>query len=145
MFLLKWFFRVLPAAYMVAIWIMSSMPANALVELPALSVDHFIKESLHLVEFGILYVLLVLALLTTKNFTPTASIFCAIFAGMYGILDEIHQSFMPFRSATIIDGVKDWIGVGVSWYVVRTSFFEKRRFAGIRIKLQKFHQSFLAK
>ena len=119
---IKWFFRVLPAAYMVAIWIMSSMPANALVELPVLSVDRFIKESLHLVEFAILYGLLVLAMLTTEKFTPTASIICALFAGMYGILDEVHQSFFPYRSATIIDVVKDWIGVGVCWYLVRKAF-----------------------
>jgi VanZ family protein len=145
MFLLKWFFRVLPVAYMFAIWIMSSMPANALVELPLLSLDRFIKESLHLVEFGILYVFLVLALQTTKILTPTVNVICAIFAGMYGILDEVHQSFVPFRSATIIDGVKDWIGVGVSWYVVCTAFFENKRFAGIRSRLQKFHQFFLTK
>jgi VanZ family protein len=140
MFLLKWVIRVLPAAYMVAIWVMSSMPANAIVELPALSVDRFIKESLHLVEFGILYWLLVLALLTTKHFTPTASIICAIFAGMYGIVDELHQSFVPYRSATIIDGVKDWIGVCVSWYIVREAYFRKERFAGIGTWLTRFQQ-----
>jgi VanZ family protein len=140
MFLLKWFFRVLPALYMVAIWIMSSMPANALVELPLLSVDRFIKESLHLVEFGILYWLLVLALLTTNKFTPAASVICALFAGMYGIMDEIHQSFVPYRSATIIDAVKDWIGVCVSFYIVREVYFRKSKYTAIGKMLTRLHR-----
>jgi VanZ family protein len=138
MLILKWFFRVLPAAYMAAIWIMSSLPSNALVELPLLSVDRFIKESLHLVEFGILYLLFVAAMLTTDKFTPLASSICALIAGMYGIVDEIHQSFMPYRSATVIDAVKDWIGVGVSWYVMQKAFFEKSRFRRIDSWLEKF-------
>ncbi len=36
MVMLKWFFRILPAVYIVAIWIMSSLPSNAVVELPIL-------------------------------------------------------------------------------------------------------------
>lgn len=142
MLILKWLIRGLPAAYMAAIWIMSSLPANALVELPLLSVDRFIKESLHLVEFGILYLFLVAAMLTTDKFTPKASIIFAVFAGAYGIVDEIHQSFMPYRSATLIDAVKDWIGVGVSWYMVQAAFFQQTRFARFGHFLRKFHTSF---
>lgn len=126
MVILKWFFRILPIAYMIAIWIMSSLPSNAVVELPILSVDRFIKESLHLVEFAILYLLFVGASLTTKSFTPAMSLAFALAAGCYGILDEVHQSFVPYRSATIIDAVKDWTGVIVCWYLVRGAYFQGR-------------------
>lgn len=126
MMFLKWIFRILPFFYMAAIWIMSSLPSNAIVELPLLSVDRFIKESLHLVEFAIVYLLFVGASLTTNKFTPAISLVCALVAGAYGIFDEVHQSFVPYRSATIIDGVKDWIGVGVSWYLVRGAYFHSR-------------------
>lgn len=138
----KWIFRILPLIWMVAIWIMSSMPSDAIVELPALSVDHFIKESLHLVEFAIVYWFLVGAMLTTREFTPVVSLICALIAGFYGITDEIHQSFVPYRSCTVIDGVKDWIGVGVSWYVVRRAYFGGR-FTRVGNLLRRFQGYFL--
>ncbi|WP_019153936.1 VanZ family protein [Robertmurraya massiliosenegalensis] len=120
--LLKWFIRVLPFIYMGMIWLMSSMPANAIVELPDLSLDRFIKESLHLVEFAILYLLLVAALLTTGKFSLALSIVCAVIASLYGLLDEIHQSFVPARSATVIDFVKDVTGVIVATYFVHRAY-----------------------
>ena len=60
--MLKLIIRVLPFLYMAAVWVMSSMPADAVVELPKW--DSIVKESLHLVEFGILYALLFLAALS---------------------------------------------------------------------------------
>jgi VanZ family protein len=144
MALFKWFFRVLPFAYMVAIWVMSSMPSNAVVELPALKVDRFIKESLHLVEFAILYCLFVGAWLTTGKFTARVSVICAVVAGLYGVSDEIHQSFYPYRSATWIDLFKDWTGVLVSWYVVREAYFGSgQRFGGVGRLLKRFEGFFV--
>lgn len=114
--LIKWLLRVLPIVYMIAVWVMSSNPADAVLTLPRW--DSIVKESLHLVEFGILYVLLVMALLTFTGLTKRWTIILIVFASCYGILDEIHQSFVPYRSATMIDVVKDIIGVLLaSWFV----------------------------
>ena len=121
--LLVWVLRILPFAYMAAIWIMSSLPANALVELPDEGVDRFLKESLHLVEFGILYILLVLAALTTGRFTAVLSFAFMGVAITYGLLDEIHQSFVPYRSATVIDFVKDVIGVLAASHFIHHAYF----------------------
>ena len=121
--MVKWILRVLPVLYMALIWVLSSMPADAVVELPDLAVDRFIKESMHLIEFGILYVLLVLAALTAGKLTPGVNILLALFACFYGIIDEIHQSFVPFRSATLIDAVKDMTGVAVCWYFISRALF----------------------
>ncbi|MDA6082602.1 VanZ family protein, partial [Escherichia coli] len=58
-------------------------------------------------------------------------------ACFYGILDEIHQSFVPYRSATVIDAVKDITGVLVCWYLIsRALFYGKFK------KLGKFLGSF---
>lgn len=108
---------------MAAIWIMSSNPSDALVELPNQGVDRFIKESLHLVEFGILYVLLFMAALTTGRFTPVLSFVFMGVAILYGLLDEIHQSFVPYRSATFIDFVKDVIGVLAASHFIHHAYF----------------------
>jgi VanZ family protein len=124
---LKYVVRLLPIAYMAAIWIMSSLPSNHFVELPDSEIDHFIKESLHLIEFAILYVLLVSAFLTRRApFTMGLNVFCAVLAGLYGLTDEIHQSFYAYRSASWFDLVKDVTGIAVCFYFIRGALFKGR-------------------
>jgi VanZ family protein len=137
--LLVWFLRILPLAYMAAIWIMSNNPSDALVELPNQGVDRFIKESLHLVEFGILYVLLVLAALTTGRFTPVLSFVFMGVAILYGLLDEIHQSYVPYRSATVIDFVKDVIGVLAASHFIHHAYFSGKfvRLGGLLRRIEE--------
>ena len=123
----KWILRILPFLYMGVIWTLSSFPANAVVELPDLSLDRFIKESMHLIEFAILYLLFVLAMHTLNiPFSKTFNFLCAITACLYGLTDEIHQSFVPARSATFIDVVKDVTGVAICWYVIDRASFHQR-------------------
>lgn len=125
--LFKWVLRLLPIAYMAAIWIMSSLPSNHFVELPDSTIDRTIKESLHLIEFAILYVLLVLDFLTRERaFTPVLNVACAVFAALYGISDEIHQSFYPYRSASLIDFIKDITGISVCFYFVHGALFKRK-------------------
>lgn len=128
---MKFILRLLPIAYMAAIWIMSSLPSNHFVELPDSQLDRTIKESLHLIEFAILYVLLVLAFLTGKReFTPGLNIACAVIAALYGVTDEIHQSFYPYRSASWFDLVKDFTGILICFYFIRGALF-KKKFTGL--------------
>jgi VanZ family protein len=122
-FFMKVFFRLLPFLYMALIWVLSSMPADAVVALPDDGMDRFIKESLHLVEFGILYGLLFLAGLTLRDFRPAMSFIFMGVAILYGLVDEIHQSFVPYRSATVIDFVKDTIGVLVFSHFMHHAYF----------------------
>jgi VanZ family protein len=124
--LLRGFLWVLPLLYMMMIWRMSSLPSNAYVELPDSNVDRFIKESLHLVEFAILYLLFVLAAYFNGKLTATTSLIFAVVACLYGLTDEIHQSFVPARSATLIDLVKDVIGVSVAYYFVRKKLLRSK-------------------
>lgn len=122
--MLKLIIRVLPFLYMAAVWVMSSMPADAIVELPKW--DSIVKESLHLVEFGILYVLLFLAALSIKGVSPKLNLLFILVSSLYGLSDEIHQYFVPYRSATVIDVVKDVIGVLVASWVLFGAYQKKR-------------------
>ncbi|WP_080843852.1 VanZ family protein [Cytobacillus gottheilii] len=125
--MLKWLLRLLPISYMILIWVLSSLPHNAVVELPDSSFDRFFKESMHLVEFGILYLFLIGAAFTFKQpFTSKINLLLAVLACFYGVLDEIHQSFVPYRSATFIDVVKDVTGVAVAYWVISQAVFGKR-------------------
>lgn len=134
---MKYVLRILPLLYMAAVFIMSSLPSNQFVELPDSKLDHTMKESLHLIEFAILYVLLVLAFLTRQSaFTPAWNVACAVFAALYGISDEVHQSFYSYRSASWFDLVKDFTGILVSFYFIRGALF-KGKFARLGRMLER--------
>ena len=117
---------LLPLLYMIAIWVMSSLPDDVIMDLPSSTVDRFIKEALHLVEFAILYMLFVAAFAANHKLTKKVSLVAAIAACLFGILDEIHQSFVPYRSATMIDVVKDIIGVLAAYFHVKYHYFHRK-------------------
>ncbi|MGE6754828.1 VanZ family protein [Rossellomorea sp. NPDC071047] len=122
--LLKYVLTAAPFLYMILIWIMSSNPDDAVIRFPDNQLDRFIKESLHLIEFGILYGLFVVALLAHGKLRFTLNFTVALIAIFYGFVDEIHQSFVPYRSATMIDAAKDLIGVTVLFWIVNRTYFK---------------------
>ncbi|WRP06413.1 VanZ family protein [Rossellomorea aquimaris] len=126
-----------PFLYMILIWIMSSNPDDAVIRFPDNQLDRFIKESLHLIEFGILYGLFVVALLAHGKLRFTLNFTVALVAIFYGFVDEIHQSFVPYRSATMIDAAKDLIGVTVLFWIVNRTYFKNPDHALTR-KMKKF-------
>ncbi|WP_102344822.1 VanZ family protein [Bacillus sp. Marseille-P3661] len=116
--MVKYLLILSPYLYMVLIWILSSLPSDAIID-TNYSFDNLFKESLHLIEFGILYLLWALSLKLSEKLTLRSNLVIAILSIAYGLIDEIHQAFVPYRSATVIDFVKDTIGVLVAFYFVR--------------------------
>jgi VanZ family protein len=121
--MLKYVLTAAPFLYMMLIWILSSNPDDAVIRFPDNTADRFIKESLHLIEFAILYGLFVLALLANGLLRYSLNFTAALIAIFYGFVDEIHQSFVPYRSATLIDAAKDLIGVTVLFWIVNRTYF----------------------
>lgn len=116
-FMIRLLFRLLPLAYMGLIWLLSSYPSDAVVD-TGTPYDRTFKESLHLIEFGILYMLVILALLSYGKLNHQSSFMAACFSVFYGLTDEIHQYFVPSRSASVVDLLKDAIGVYAAWYLI---------------------------
>jgi VanZ family protein len=101
--------------YCLAIYIQSSLPG--LKHIPEV---RFMDKMLHFGAYGLLGVLFfrayrTLLLKDSKNLLILISIGSAI---LYGISDEIHQYFVPFREADIMDVVANTIGsiCGVYFY-----------------------------
>lgn len=110
------------------IWYLSDRPADAVVNFPVY--DGFIKESLHLVEFAILYCLFVLFFVVDGKLSKKTNLVAAIIASLYGLVDEVHQYFVPNRSATVIDLVKDVLGVTIAYWIVHRGYFVKKNKVG---------------
>ncbi|KKG67697.1 VanZ family protein [Methanosarcina mazei] len=97
---------------------------NILIANDMSSISKFMIDCLHAVQnasldpghIGIYFgfgVLLYFVFLTSKN--PALirySAICAVFIGTaYGILNEIFQSFLPYRTASVEDAISNLIGV----------------------------------
>lgn len=114
-----------PFLYMGLIWILSSLPHDTIIRVSNHEFDKVFKESLHLIEFGILYVLGVLFLLMIDRFTIYTSRWAALLSFLYGVVDELHQYTVPYRSFSYFDMVKDLIGVIVMYLIITNTFFRQ--------------------
>ena len=89
-------------AYLGLIFYLSSLPQ--LVEITPFS--GFDKLA-HVGEYAILSWLLSRALRRASPFGQHAALIAVLFATLYGISDEFHQSFVPGRSVELLDVVCD--------------------------------------
>ena len=101
-------------SYCLAIYIQSGLPGTKLI--PGI---RFLDKLLHVGAYGLLGILFfrayeTLPLRNNKNLLILLSIGSAT---LYGISDEIHQYFVPFRYADILDGVANTIGSIFGVYV----------------------------
>lgn len=119
------FYRLPVIVYCIAIFVQSSFPAPESIP-EAFSND----KLLHLAGYALLGALFMRALMTfpikSKRMIIMLSIICA---SVYGVTDEIHQSFVPSRHADVFDVLADSIGsvLGVMTYYFmgRVSEFQK--------------------
>ena len=80
----------------------------------------YVDKVLHAAAYGILGILFYRAYQTLKlkDNIKILMFLSVVSASLYGISDEIHQSFVPFREAEVADVIADMIGAlsGVCLY-----------------------------
>ena len=97
---LKW----IPAVFIICCsWYLSSQP----------TVEHIPKfqnadKIVHFVCFGILSFWIAFAIIRKKTL-------CIPLTSLYGIIDEIHQYFVPGRSCSFADWIADTIGAAAGY------------------------------
>lgn len=130
-FALRFVLRILPVLYMIWVWVQSSTfnPSSlegmhSKIGIPVFLFLGVILEIGHLFEFAILYFLLIVALLTYGKLNVQKEIAAFLIAFLYGVLDEVHQFYVPFRSASTFDLVKNTIGIIVISYIVHNSYYK---------------------
>lgn len=78
--------------------------------------DFVVKKTAHLVEYGVLFILLYRAFLNTTEWSKKqCAIVAILFVVLYGISDEYHQSFTPGREPKLRDVIIDSVGGGIAW------------------------------
>ncbi|MFN3741704.1 MAG: VanZ family protein [Anaerolineales bacterium] len=97
--------------WMGVIFFLSSRPAD---ELPFFGLyDLLVKKSGHLVGYAILGWLFSHSWESLKIDLKWAQALALLFSLLYAITDELHQSFVPGRHASVIDVLIDTIGIAV--------------------------------
>jgi VanZ family protein len=101
--------------YCLLIFIQSSNPAPE--QIPPLP---YLDKLIHLGAYAVLGVLFVRAFASAnlKGHRLLVPILAAVAASLYGISDEIHQAFVPFREADHWDAIADILGsiIGVALF-----------------------------
>lgn len=76
-----------------------------------------------MIEYAVLYILLFRAFLSGKKASKTDSMKKAfIFAVIYAVSDEIHQTFVPTREGTVRDVIIDAAGISIMYMIVKKYF-----------------------
>ncbi|HEV8150866.1 MAG TPA: VanZ family protein [Gemmatimonadales bacterium] len=102
------FRALIPAlVWALTIFVLSSFPGSAYPPTDIVNADKLV----HIAIYGLLGGLCARGLLRGWAFSPWATLAVAtLSASLYGVLDELHQWFVPGRNADWRDGVADAIG-----------------------------------
>jgi VanZ family protein len=114
--------------YWIVLLAATSIPAASM---PSIGVADKLN---HFLAYFVLSVLLFLTLLFQEKFDLSLSriaIYTFLISTVYGVLDEVHQMFIPGRSAEFLDWVADSIGGGLGvllmMYLVRkTGYYHQK-------------------
>ncbi len=116
--LIKYWFP--PLAWAVVIFLFSSFAT-----VPTSQIywqDFIVKKLAHVVEYGVFAFLLYRALRGYEMDKTKAVILSILFAALYGITDEFHQSFTPGREPRIRDVAFDTIGASLAMLLIWKRF-----------------------
>lgn len=129
----RFLITILPIFYMYLIWQQTSHFDPESVSGLSTILNPFVilaigasLELAHLFEFGILYFLLIVALLSYGHLKKWKEVLVLIFSISYGLMDEIHQLYVPFRSFSIVDLIKNAIGVFVVAILIHKNYFIRK-------------------
>lgn len=76
-------------------------------------VSHFSDKVLHAVEYAVLGALCYRALRGSDSWRLQAIPAAILLASLYGLSDEVHQAFVPFRDSNWLDWLADTVGAAL--------------------------------
>jgi VanZ family protein len=105
---MRWWAMAVPVVWVGAIFAGSCLPGSSVQKILWASWD----KVYHIVEFAVLSAAMIWALVKvrTNAWAPIVPLMGFIIAAAYAPLDELHQSFVPGRDASIMDMTADWVG-----------------------------------
>lgn len=103
--------------WMLLIFVLSSRPRISVAETPFINFAIF--KFLHMVEYAILFFLILRATKYSSKTTRYIFIYAFLIAVLYAISDEIHQSFVPTREGKMRDVFIDTAGIAIMYMYIK--------------------------
>jgi polysaccharide biosynthesis protein VpsQ len=129
-FVIRTILILLPLSYMALIWLQTSFfdpesvsNLSSLISKQIILLIGITLELTHLIMFGLLYLLIIMVFLGFGELSKWKEYTAIIISFLYGVVDEIHQIAVPFRSASFVDLVKNTLGIIFIWWIVRKNYF----------------------
>ncbi len=104
-----------PLLWMGLIFLVSAQ--SKLPSAPQVTVDTLLKILAHWIEYLVLYLLWVRTLRLTPAVSNNAGRLAVLISCFYAISDELHQSLVPGRVASVFDLLVDWMGIAAGWWL----------------------------
>jgi len=84
-------------------------------------IKHFSDKVLHVIEYAILGALCYRAFheSQTEAWRKKAVLAAILLTSLYGVSDEVHQAFVPFRESSVLDWVADTVGATLGAILMR--------------------------
>ncbi len=113
--------------YLIIIFIFSSIPGDHLPDLTFTVSDKILHGFAYFIAFFLFY----FSLSHTREgslFNRYTILFSLLFTTLYGMLDEIHQLFVPNRDADVFDFLADFFGalIGLIFIILLTKIKTKK-------------------
>ncbi len=113
--------------YWLVLFVLTSLPASVAI------ITAFSDKISHFGAYGLLSVLLYLTMYFQDKFKllkKYPGLFTILIASFYGMLDEIHQIYVPGRFAEVLDWLADFTGSVVAVLITRylLEYFKKIEF-----------------
>jgi VanZ family protein len=74
----------------------------------------WIARSYHFIIFFLLNFFIILTIKSKNKLNSKYILICVLFSVVFSIFDEIHQIFVPLRSASVVDILTDTLGILLS-------------------------------
>ena len=103
------------------IWFLSSLTSSGVGELAGFVIPELVQNGAHAVVYGALAAAWAVALWPEIGAPRRIVMYC----GAYGIVDELHQAFVPGRTSSVLDVVVDLLGAATVMYII-TSYVHHR-------------------
>lgn len=102
------------AIWMAVIFFLSTRQKLAVTDSYVMSFIFF--KTIHLIEYSILFLFVNRSLSLTWHLpTRKTRIFALLAVFLYGVSDELHQTFVPTREGKLRDAIIDTFGGGIGW------------------------------
>ena len=122
----RWLLRILPVLYMALIWVQSAhfhpQVIGPAIQMKVAATGVFL-ENAHYYMFGVLYMLLIFALLTFGPMSRVKEWLSLAGACLYAVIDELHQYFVPFRSMSMDDLAKNGVGIVTAYLILHLFYY----------------------